>query len=126
METTLTIMSIIFIVFGIMQIVLFFKLWGMTNDIKEIKIKYLSENKLKSEEEIVKIPTEIRKEVVENQKHNRNDLMLINSLLSKVGQNQCLVYVLANSKFEIWEKETWEKTITKDNEDLFELINKQL
>lgn len=36
-------LAIIFIVFGILQIVLFFKLWGMTNDIREIKEKYLSE-----------------------------------------------------------------------------------
>lgn len=37
METTLNFVSIIIIVFGILQIMLFFKLWGMTNDISEIK-----------------------------------------------------------------------------------------
>lgn len=30
-------LSIILIVFGILQIVLFFKVWGMTNDVKKIK-----------------------------------------------------------------------------------------
>ena len=123
MESTLTIMSIIFIVFGILQIILFFKLWGMTNDIQEIKKKYLSENKPKSADEAIELPTKKTKEIIEKQTfHDRNDLILKNSLLAKVGRNQCLVYVLANSKFEIWEKETWENTITKDNEDLFELI----
>ena len=29
--------SIIIIVFGILQIILFFKIWGMTNDVREIK-----------------------------------------------------------------------------------------
>ena len=29
--------SIVIIVFGILQIILFFKLWGMTNDVKKIK-----------------------------------------------------------------------------------------
>lgn len=38
METTLNIVSIIIIVFGILQIILFFKIWGMTNNISEIKI----------------------------------------------------------------------------------------
>ena len=28
--------------FAVLQIVLFFKIWGMTNDIREIKEKYLS------------------------------------------------------------------------------------
>ena len=37
METTLNIVSIIIIVFGILQIILFFKLWGMTNDVNRIK-----------------------------------------------------------------------------------------
>ena len=29
--------SIVIIVFGILQIILFFKLWGMTNDVKKIR-----------------------------------------------------------------------------------------
>lgn len=37
METALNFVSIIIIVFGILQIILFFKLWGMTNNISEIK-----------------------------------------------------------------------------------------
>ena len=37
METTLNIVSIIIIVFGVLQIILFFKIWGMTNDVKQIK-----------------------------------------------------------------------------------------
>ena len=30
-------MAIVFLVFGILQIILFFKVWGMTNDVKKIK-----------------------------------------------------------------------------------------
>ena len=37
METTLNIVSIIIIVFGILQIILFFKVWGMTNNVSEMK-----------------------------------------------------------------------------------------
>ena len=36
--------SIVIIVFGVLQIILFFKLWGMTNDVKKIR-KAISPNK---------------------------------------------------------------------------------
>jgi hypothetical protein len=36
-------MSIIMIVWGILEIILFFKIWGMTNDIKALKKDYLNE-----------------------------------------------------------------------------------
>lgn len=39
MESILTFTGIIVIVFGILQIILFFKIWGMTNDVKVIKDK---------------------------------------------------------------------------------------
>ena len=34
-----TFMAIVFLVFGILQIILFFKIWGMTNNVKKIKNK---------------------------------------------------------------------------------------
>ena len=40
-ESLFSFAGVIIIVFGILQIILFFKLWGMTNDIKTIKNKYL-------------------------------------------------------------------------------------
>lgn len=40
MEGLFSFAGLIMIVFGILQIILFFKLWGMTNDIKAIKNKY--------------------------------------------------------------------------------------
>lgn len=45
MEGILTFISIIFIVFGILQIILFFKMWGMTNDVKELKNLYADRSK---------------------------------------------------------------------------------
>jgi len=41
MEGLSSFTGVIIIVFGILQIILFFKLWGMTDDIKTIKDKYL-------------------------------------------------------------------------------------
>lgn len=37
MEIILVVTSIIMIVFGVLQIILFFKVWGMTNNTKKIK-----------------------------------------------------------------------------------------
>lgn len=45
MEGILNFISIIFIVFGILQIILFFKVWGMTNDVKELKNLYADRSK---------------------------------------------------------------------------------
>lgn len=38
MENITLFVSIVIIVFGVLQIILFFKIWGMTNNIKELKI----------------------------------------------------------------------------------------
>lgn len=40
----MTFTSIIIIVFGILQIILFFKLWQMTNDVRKLKIELLRKN----------------------------------------------------------------------------------
>ena len=37
--------SIILIVFGVLQIILFFKLWGMTNDVRQLKEHFVPESK---------------------------------------------------------------------------------
>ena len=37
MEGIALFVSIVIIVFGVLQIILFFKLWGMTNNVAEIK-----------------------------------------------------------------------------------------
>lgn len=40
-----TVLAIIFIIFGILQIILFFKIWGMTSDVREIRNRYLTESR---------------------------------------------------------------------------------
>ena len=41
----INILSIILLVFGVLQIILFFKLWGMTNDVRTMKDKQAESNK---------------------------------------------------------------------------------
>ena len=36
-------LTIILLIFGVLQIILFFKVWGMTNDIKDIRNKNLKD-----------------------------------------------------------------------------------
>ena len=43
MEDIITFTGVVMIVFGILQIILFFKIWGMTNNVSKIKGK-LEEN----------------------------------------------------------------------------------
>ena len=39
----INIIYVVMLIFGILQIILFFKVWGMTNDIKDIRNKYLKD-----------------------------------------------------------------------------------
>lgn len=41
----INILSIILLVFGVLQIILFFKLWVMTNDVRSIKDQFAASNK---------------------------------------------------------------------------------
>lgn len=44
MESMLTFISVLFIIFGVLQIVLFFKVWSMTNDVNRMKKHLLKEH----------------------------------------------------------------------------------
>lgn len=53
-----TVLAIIFIVFGVLQIILFFKVWGMTNDVSFIK-KVLYSNNLKIKANVLALKGEL-------------------------------------------------------------------
>ena len=44
-------LTIVLLIFGVLQIILFFKMWGMTNDIKEMRNKYLKDEDTKRRKE---------------------------------------------------------------------------
>nr|DAL04440.1 MAG TPA: ATP synthase B/B' [Caudoviricetes sp.] len=50
-------LTIVLLIFGVLQIILFFKVWGMTNDIKEIRNKYLKDEDEKRRQEAEYAPT---------------------------------------------------------------------
>lgn len=53
----INIIYVVMLIFGILQIILFFKVWGMTNDIKEIRNKYLKDEDEKRRQEAEYDPT---------------------------------------------------------------------
>lgn len=68
MEGMLTFTGIIIIVFGILQIILFFKIWGMTNDVKCLKNRFVNID----ETEII---WQIRKLLLKGDKRKAEDLL---------------------------------------------------
>lgn len=62
MENLLTFTGIIMIAFGVLQIILFFKMWGMTNDIREMKNKFMNDNYSRTVEGIKEIKDKYLKE----------------------------------------------------------------
>ena len=49
-------LTIVLLVFGVLQIILFFKVLGMTNDIREMRNKYLKDEDEKRRKEIEHTP----------------------------------------------------------------------
>lgn len=49
-------LTTILLIFGVMQIILFFKVWGMTNDFRGIRDKYLKDEDEKEERKRNTIP----------------------------------------------------------------------
>lgn len=68
MEGMLNFVSIIIIVFGILQIILFFKIWGMTNDVKYLKNR-------SAHIDDAEITWEIRKSILKEDKKKTEDLL---------------------------------------------------
>lgn len=90
METALNFVSIIIIVFGILQIILFFKLWGMTNNIFEIKEmikKYSIEEKVNPKKQKTITETDIQIEDLVIELKNRRQLKVVD--ITEDGKFQC-------------------------------------
>lgn len=50
-------LTIVLLIFGVLQIILFFKVWGMTNDVKRLANKFCTnDNNLSNTNDLVEIP----------------------------------------------------------------------
>ena len=92
-------LSIILLVFGILQVILFFKIWGMTNDIAEMNARFKA---ICPTEEEKKINALIEKQ---NSTNETNTEAINNTKVLNVGDN--VIYEPMNRKMII-------KEITKE------------
>ena len=82
--------SIIIVVFGIIQIVLFFKIWGMTNNIFEIKElikKYSIEEKVNPKQQKPTTKTDIQIEDLVIELKSKRQLKVVD--ITEDGRFQC-------------------------------------
>ena len=70
-----TFMGIIMIAWGILEIILFFKIWGMTNDIKALKQDHFCETQFENREQMARY---LRKNLVLGNKDNVKRILLQN------------------------------------------------
>ena len=94
-----TLLSIVLFVFGILQVILFFKIWGMTNDIAEMNARFKA---ICPTEEEKKINALIEKQ---NTTNNTNTGVIYDVKECNVGDN--VIYEPMNRKMII-------KEITED------------
>lgn len=57
----IVILSIVFFLWGILEIILFFKMWGMTNDVKALKKEFFKETKYETKSDMAK---QLRKDLM--------------------------------------------------------------
>ena len=69
MEGVLYFISVIMLIFGILQIILFFKIWGMTNNVARIN------KKVKGRISGLNLGWEIRKSILKGDKKKAEDLL---------------------------------------------------
>lgn len=107
-------LSIVMLVFGILQIILFFKIWGMTNDIsrirsiieKEIQQKTIAKhNKIPNENAINLLKGTWGKDVSEEEKN------MAQSLVPKLMDNE--VILLIKGKLVVYDSNSLSELIIK-------------
>ncbi|MBF0651266.1 hypothetical protein IR083_20825 [Dysgonomonas sp. GY75] len=121
---------IICIIFFIFQIILFFKLWGMTNDIREIKYKYLykeNENTLHDENVLPR----------EGFKFKENDLVILISTglqmrikeITEDGKYACYSNAgmthagnFTENEIELFKKKQYKEELGGENKQMFFIL----
>ena len=105
------VIGIVVVVFGILQLILFFKLWGMTNDVSEIKKFFIKE----SVKEEVLLEAEIAEDnvLLEAVQHgwtnNVTDAEKIEAmpLVKKLKSEQVIAKVISDKGMEVWDLWFW-------------------
>jgi hypothetical protein len=110
------IIGITVVVFGIFQIILFFKIWGMTDDIREIKNKYINQHNIITEKECIEkkkaAKTNSEKDVFEE-----GDLVIV-----KATENQFRISIISEvDGVTYYSRSANEPSYRRDELEFFEL-----
>ena len=99
MENT-ALFEIILIVFGILNLILFFKLWGMTNDVRELKNHFLQDNSPISSD-LSSAGIGWAENVTDQEKIDAS------KQLYKLEPGHVIAKVLSNKRMEVWSETFW-------------------
>ena len=123
METTLNIVSIIIIVFGILQIILFFKIRSMTDNVSSIKnmIELYLKRESQQNDKHAPIPnkTSVVSNVVTNKRRwssdaTEDDKEKAQSIIPHLNTGEIIIKIIKNDKI-----------IVYNENDLYELANEE-
>ena len=114
MEDFLFVIYIIMLIWGILNIILFFKIWGMTNDIKQIKDVIC--NNLSTDKDVSKTPISDDQEKVLND--NPIELIPGDKVVNKYTNETVIISQVVDKDFVECESETGKK-LGKFNKEYF-------
>jgi hypothetical protein len=109
---------IVCIVAGLLNLILFFKIWGMTDNVREIKDIIQMEYKRKNESVIINEIKDGLADINKNRWANSvtdAEMLEANGLIDAMKANQVIAFVRSKGRMEIWSSDFWDKE--KDNPD---------
>lgn len=93
----LNVVSIILIIFGVLQIILFFKIWGMTNDVKRLTNKFCnSENRSSNIDDSNRTPCE---NIPDNTPDNGVEISIGDTVIRRKDSKEMIVDRIVCGKY---------------------------
>ena len=104
MESIEPYFSLILIAFGILNLILFFKLWGMTNDVRELKNHFIP----KEEKEVNSILENVTADDGWAEDATDQEKKEASKLFYRLEADHVVAKVISKKKMEIWSVKFWE------------------
>jgi len=101
MENIDPLLGIIIVVFGILNLILFFKMWGMTNDVRAIKNHLIKEEKPTISENVT-TDDGWAEDATDQEKREASKLFY------RLEVGHVVAKVISKKKMEIWTSKFWE------------------
>lgn len=101
METIDPLLGIALVIFGILNFILFFKLWGMTNDVRALKSHFVQEEKTTISENVT-TDDGWAEDATDKEKIDASKLFY------RLEAGHVVAKVISKKKMEIWTAKFWE------------------